>query len=1380
MACVGSDSMDNVLNGPELDRKFNELDSVHQAVVYFSALSCCELTMTAMLKCLSMGKILKSGGRYFTAPDLLPVLEKLHDDGFIVYSEKRIMSGYLFTARAMSMAADRDLLTPLTDVMYMYGLQLGASYNDYIVRAVRTAWWALWFGETSLLRKLPSEIRGEGELAIPNNSPLFCFFSHPDNLSLILRFDHSVQRFILREILLVANLCCAPVQEAFLRFEELCLTGEPDNEDLECLFECWLARGMLGAAENYLKNRSGLTISFMLGCLGFLRKSPDHGLSYFRETTRPRKMLMPPLMSLYYLAALYLDSSARSETEALSYIALLEKHWLNDEIPCNSVWRWLFENKRKRVKTRIFSSGYWDTYFSQWFYGLGLIWDKVGGPVDVDFAAIISKAWDSGFRLLAGELTHVLSQHDQIYNTTFLKPEFHNILAENKENGILSYASNLLENETEWSRLMKMLIEYKPLEKRKLEGGGDESTRLIWLVGIRFGELNVFPKEQKRSAKGVWSKGRDVSPKRLFKIKEHTTWLSQADLKACNTIQSSYTRSGFIYFFDSDLIADALIGHPLLFRQENPKISVTLERGEPELKVIQEDDFYRLELLPEELAEKAGSSVVFEAERNCFKVVDLRGDLQVIADILSQPIRVPSEGKDFVKQAVENLSHMITVHSEADVTSLDMEPCEIKPHIHLLPLGDGLEVRLRVQPHGEGGPFFKPGQGAEHVIAHIEGKPKQTSRNFHGEIQQALLLQNYCPVLTDTISGRWDWFIKAPHDCLQLLESLEAYGNDHVVSWPEGVTYSISGVKEDHFKFSIKEEGNWFEATGKLMVDEDLTLQFKELLDLVSQSTGRFLPLGGKRYLSLTNRFRNLLEHLSGCVSYTGKKVKMAPVSAMVVGELAEELPNLKADKKWIDLVKRQREGETCVFSVPSTLQAQLRDYQLEGFQWLSRLAHWGVGACLADDMGLGKTIQALACILTRAQDGPSLVVAPTSVVDNWVQEIRRFAPTLNPKLLSAFKDRGEGLASLEPFDLLICTYGLLQQEATLLAEVQWNTAILDEAQIIKNPSTKRAKAAMNLSASFRIITTGTPIENHLGELWSLFRFINPGLLGTRQQFNARFAAPVEKKGDTFRRQILKKLVRPFILRRLKSDVLDELPPKTETSLFVELSKEEASLYEAIRQKALKDLAEEQQGSQPGATKILAQLTRLRRMCCHPKLAHPHSQLPGSKLKLMGEILDDLLENQHKTLIFSQFVDHLIIIREYLDQRGIEYQYLDGATSPKKRRDAINAFQAGEGDVFLISLRAGGVGLNLTAADYIIHMDPWWNPAVEDQASDRAHRLGQQRPVTVYRLITRNTIEEKIIALHKKKRDMAEALLEGGEAAGRMTASALLALIRED
>jgi len=429
--------------------------------------------------------------------------------------------------------------------------------------------------------------------------------------------------------------------------------------------------------------------------------------------------------------------------------------------------------------------------------------------------------------------------------------------------------------------------------------------------------------------------------------------------------------------------------------------------------------------------------------------------------------------------------------------------------------------------------------------------------------------------------------------------------------------------------------------------------------------------------------------------------------------------------------------------------------------------------------MGLGKTIQALAVLVDRQQTGPALVIAPTSVGFNWVRESERFAPDLKPTLYRE-TDRGQFLATIGKGDLIVCSYGLALRDAEPLSKVEWGTLLLDEAQFVKNSRSKTSQAIRTFQADWKLALTGTPMENHLGELWSIFRCISPGLFGSWDSFRDRFAGPIEKNNDAECRASLSRVIRPFVLRRRKSEVLMELPQRTEMNRYVELSSEERHRYDEMRLAAMGEIDQivGMPDTQDHRFRILALLTRLRQLACHVRLVDAAWQGPSAKLSLLVETVEELRAEGHRALIFSQFTSYLALIRQALDLAGITYAYLDGSTPAKARQERVDSFQAGNSDMFLISLKAGGTGLNLTAADYVIHMDPWWNPAVEDQATDRAHRIGQTRPVMVYRIVARGTIEEKILELHRDKRDLVTGVLEGSESAGQLSTDQLVELIR--
>ena len=392
----------------------------------------------------------------------------------------------------------------------------------------------------------------------------------------------------------------------------------------------------------------------------------------------------------------------------------------------------------------------------------------------------------------------------------------------------------------------------------------------------------------------------------------------------------------------------------------------------------------------------------------------------------------------------------------------------------------------------------------------------------------------------------------------------------------------------------------------------------------------------------------------------------------------------------------------------------------------------------------------------------------------NWQQELRRFAPALTVKVLN-MGDRRQLVEGAEAGDVVLSTYGLLVTETELTASRNWATIVLDEAHTIKNRDTQTSKGAMQLKGDFRLLLTGTPLQNHLSEIWNLFQFANPGLLGSYQQFTDRFITPIERNHDNERQRLLRRMLSPFLLRRTKEDVLSELPEKTEITLRVELSTDEQALYDNLRQQAIANLEE----GGKSTLQALAEITRLRQAACHPRLVNPKLALPSSKTQAFLELVEQLRSGGHRALVFSQFTSHLALIREALDDQQVAYLYLDGSTTPQERERLVRQFQTGEEPLFLISLKAGGLGLNLTAADYVIHLDPWWNPAIEDQASDRAHRIGQERPVTVYRLIAAGTIEEKIIRLHQNKRSMADALLQDSDMFTQLSTDDIIRLLRE-
>lgn len=476
-------------------------------------------------------------------------------------------------------------------------------------------------------------------------------------------------------------------------------------------------------------------------------------------------------------------------------------------------------------------------------------------------------------------------------------------------------------------------------------------------------------------------------------------------------------------------------------------------------------------------------------------------------------------------------------------------------------------------------------------------------------------------------------------------------------------------------------------------------------------------------------------------------------------------------------LVRNMKTVEDNDFEVPRSLEKVLREYQKQGFLWLKTLYANGFGGILADDMGLGKTLQIIAFLLSEQEEMDwsgkesqeeekkgrkfALIVCPASLVYNWKNEIERFAPKLHAVTVTGnAPERKEIIDSAKEQDILITSYDLLRRDEDFYGQYRFYHEIIDEAQYIKNHNTRAAKAVKNIQAGFKVALTGTPIENRLSELWSIFDYLMPGFLYPYSRFREEIEIPVvaEQEEEAFER--LRKMIRPFVLRRLKKDVLNDLPDKLEEAVFAQMEEEQEKLYAAHVQRMklmLDGQSEEEFASQK--IQILAELTRLRQLCCDPSLVYRNYQGESAKMLMCMDLIKNALDGGHRILLFSQFTTMLSMLQEAIEKEGIPFLSLTGATKKEKRAELVETFQKGEVPVFCISLKAGGTGLNLTAADIVIHYDPWWNVAVQNQATDRAHRIGQKNPVTVYKLIAKNTIEEKILKLQEKKSELAEHLL---------------------
>lgn len=943
-------------------------------------------------------------------------------------------------------------------------------------------------------------------------------------------------------------------------------------------------------------------------------------------------------------------------------------------------------------------------------------------------------------------------------------------------------------------------------------------SRLAYLAGNRNGHPEILEVlEQYRLKKGDWSKGKKVSLSRFSSgdipmDDIDTQIIKEWTLKTKSSYYMDYPSLEFVLPYlkgtDKLLLSSSRDTKPVSVREDSPYIYTESKA----------DNIVFRSNLP--LGVLDFNSILLDCSNSAewvfFRVSPL--EHQILKRLLELK-KVPQSATPMLGQLFETLKGKIEIHSDiAGVMNLEQIEGQSVMMLRAVPQGDSFLVSLHFTPLDGGTSTFFPGQGNERIFDSKEGQRFEVRRNLRREKRS---LDELNLLFVGSLGAE---VFRKDHPEIQLsliqmlglLELLPENKSLFGVEWPEGSSLRVREAKPSNWSLSAIPAGGWFELEGEISLTEEHLVTVAELLAMFRESSGRFIRLGDSEYLHLTRSLQRQLQRIDTLVQETrGGKLRTSGLALAVSGESLQGDIAISEPDSILKMRQRIRESERLEITIPDSLNASLRDYQEDGVRWMIRMADWGAGVCLADDMGLGKTLQTLAVMLSRVDYGPQMVVAPTSVVGNWQREAGRFAPTLNLVMLNDLpqSERGSAIASLSKGDLLVLSYGLLVSEIESLSIIEWACVCLDEAHTIKNRDTKSSAAAMRLSSSCRIILTGTPIQNHLGELWNLFQFINPGLLGSYEHFNEKFITPISA-GRTEVRSQLKRLISPFLLRRTKQQVARELPDKEEIIVPVRLSDEEMSVYEVLRREACREI----ESSASVNVSVLAMITRLREAACAASLvapgrplaaegsdsldapqvplsagrsdgsdapqvplaatSAPTSAIPSSKLSVMIEKLLQIVGQGNRVLIFSQFTSFLEMACRAIEAAGItDYFYLNGSTPLRVRQAMVDAFQNGAKRVFLISLKAGGLGLNLTGANYVIHLDPWWNPAIEQQATDRAYRIGQDQKVVVYHLISEHTIEEKILRLHNTKQTLADALLEGTDLSHKLSTKDLLEMI---
>jgi len=820
------------------------------------------------------------------------------------------------------------------------------------------------------------------------------------------------------------------------------------------------------------------------------------------------------------------------------------------------------------------------------------------------------------------------------------------------------------------------------------------------------------------------------------------------------------------------LAGQALVGHPRVFDAQTrapyvvrfEPIIVALQRREAEVGV-------RFQLGKVSYTAKEFNSLV-DGGRN-HRVIRVGDGELLLSEASAATCELAAvlslRGDTFALDAVPGLLR----HAASIKLGVDVDPAlgvlrrkgEVRPVVRIeAGMSPLLRVQIRSRPHPTVG-LSRPGEADSGLVGREDTTYVLVDRDPDGELVAAEMLVTRLGLPADP---EWAWAVDDPERAIDLVAALRD-SPDAIVEWG-GRRPEVRSASGKNVSVEIGRGTDWFGLGGTLNVD-GAQVPLTALLEAM-RSGRSWVRAEGEVWVRVEEQLRERLRALADAADAKGR---IAPIHAGAIQALEDEGVTIEASAIWVKGMDRMRAAAHLSPRVPKGLKAELRPYQVEGYAWMTRLLHWAGGAVLADDMGLGKTVQALAVMLDRAASGPQLVVAPMSVGFNWLREAERFAPSLRAHLHHG-TSRPQDLAHLGPQDVVITTWDILFRDEALHA-LTWTTVVFDEAQAMKNADTQRAKAAGALKADARIALTGTPVENRLSELWSLFDVIVPGLFGTATSFRARFANPIERDQDPERRQALARTVRPFLLRRMKSQVATDLPPRTEIRVDVELGPEERRRYDSLRLATIQALADDTGPKEQARFRVLAALTRLRQIACASRLVDESAPPRSAKIDRLLEMLIELREEGRRVLVFSQFAELIRHVRPLVEAEGLRVCHLDGSTPAAQRRAQVDIFQAGGADVFLISLKAGGTGLNLTAASEVILLDPWWNPAVEDQAADRTHRIGQVQAVTVYRLVARNTVEDGILALHSRKRDLAGAVLAGTGDAGALSVEDLVALM---
>jgi len=969
---------------------------------------------------------------------------------------------------------------------------------------------------------------------------------------------------------------------------------------------------------------------------------------------------------------------------------------------------------------------------------------------------IATKALNNGFNWAGLELSYILKHSvnnpenwSKIYKK--LKKEIPDVIPlaslvkfKNKKEFILSLIEDDIKNSV------------------KKQQNPKKEKKILWILKKDYDkDLVIFPYYQKLLSSGKYSSIKELPRETLRKLYNQNNFLSQSDFLLLKKMDY-YIRA--IKIKD---ITENLINMDNIFNDYDIDNNIVFEKGKFPITIYDSEKGYHLKLDKNEISE-----LMFIKENDyLYKIVKPeKNTLILLNELKKKGLNFSFEEKDILLKWIENNNTLDIKASfyypeNVEIKKLEQD-IKVVYDIDFDKQYFNIDIKISPAPNWA---LYTPNKKGITIIHKDENNNYfMIKRNIAKEKELIKKINNKFKITPD--ENTWKFKTRGHKKIINILEKSEKT-NTFEVRWKQkGKRKKLKKISGNDINWKIKDKNNWFEIDGFIEFNENEKLLLNELL---AQKNKSFFVLKSGDIVNITNELKENLKKIKNSTVNKENKLIIPPYFTSEVNEIIEIGKIIERSEKFKESLEKFKILENTNIKIPPNMEILLRNYQKEGVKWIVKMTNSGFGVCLADDMGLGKTIQTIIAISMAPQK--SIIIAPASVLYNWKAEFEKFAPQLNPII---YEGNNKIFKKLTKNTMIIISYDKFQREQKLFHNKNWGFIILDEAQMIKNATTKRAKAIFEINAEKRIALSGTPIENHLGELWSLFHFLNPVLLGSKQMFNDFFVKPINNKNEEVK-SILREMIDPFLLRRLKKDVLKELPDKTEIIHYVNFESKEKAYYEAQRRKALKELKSSNSKAGTQRIKILAHLTKLRQLACDMALIKPDINEESSKTQTAVKLIEDIISGNHKVLIFSQFTSYLSIIKNVINKKNIKYLYLDGSTKKKDRQELVNKFQKEQNiKVFLISLKAGGTGLNLTTANYVIHLDPWWNPAVEDQATDRTHRIGQDKQVTVYKLITKNSIEEKIIKLHENKKELSNSILDGmGNVNTKLSIDDLMALL---